>query len=48
MKMNVIEEVESYEYLRTILHSSFNGDFQYIKTVRTLGSKLRTSSKILR
>ena len=48
MKGNIVEEVESYKYLGTILDNRLNGDSQYTKTVRMLGLKLKIVSKIRR
>ena len=46
MKGSLIEEVDSYKYLGTILDNRLNGDPQYCKLMKNLGFKLATFSKI--
>ena len=46
MKGNIVEEVESYKCLGTILDNRLSGDSQYTKTVQMLGLKLKIFSKI--
>ena len=48
MKGVLVEEVQSYKYLGTILDNMLYGDEQYSKLVQNLGFKLRTFGKIRR
>ena len=48
MRCKEIEEVDTYRYLGIDIDNRLSGDAQYTKTVRTLGLKLRTFSRIRR
>ena len=48
MKGTIVEEVDKYRYLGTILDNRLSGDPQFTKLTQTLGLKLRTFGKIRR
>ena len=48
LKGILVEEVDSYKYVGTVLDNRLSGEIQYNKLLRNLGFKLKTFGKIRR